>query len=141
MSGFEVVGVIFGAYPFLMTALEVYGEVRSGKGAKRLLRHLKLEEAIFNNFIHHLLAPPTVSEAELKRLTNSIHPDLELWKDPNLQAKLRARLGSENAGIAVEILGEINELLSLLRKDLIANDGGKVSISAHDKISCFDRLT
>lgn len=124
MSGFEVVGFILAAYPLLMTALEVYGEVRSGKGARRMLRHLKLEEAIFNNFIHHLLAPPTISEADLIRLTNPTRPDLELWRDLKLQEKLSARLGRENASIAVEILGEINELLRLLRNDLTTNDGG-----------------
>ena len=142
MSGFEVVGIILGAYPLLMTALEVYGEVRTGKGALRLLRHLKIEEAIFNNFIHHLLAPPTISEAELIRLTNPTRPDLDLWKDTTLQARLRARLGRENASIAVEILGEINELLRLLRNDLSTNDGGTVRVLAYTTTlyACFARL-
>ena len=120
----------------LMTALEVYSEARSGKGAVRLLRHLKLEEAIFNNFIYHLLAPPTISEVDLIRLTNPTRPDLDLWKDIKLQEKLRARLGCENARIAVEILGEINQLLILLQNELITNDRGKVRNLAHNIIHC-----
>lgn len=130
MSGFEVVGVILAAYPLLMTALGVYTESRSGKGALRLVRHLKTEEAIFNNFIHHLLAPPIFSEAELIRLTDSTLPDLDLWKDVTLQTRLTARLGRENASIVVEILQEINQLLHLLRNDLTLIDHGMVSVLA-----------
>ena len=126
MSGFEVVGIILGAYPVLMTALEVYNETRSGKGARRLVRSLKIEEAIFNNFIHHLLAPPIISEAELIRLTDPTRPDLDLWQDVGLERKLNARLGPVNASIVVDILPEINELLRLLRNELTLIDHGMV---------------
>ena len=129
MSGFEVVGVILGAYPLLITALEVYKETRSGKGARRLVRNLKTEEVIFKNFIHHLLAPPVISEAELARLTDPTCPDIELWKDTALQTRLAARLGHENACVVVDILQEIDGLLSLLRNDLTPSDHGIVRIS------------
>lgn len=99
MSGFEVIGIILGAYPLLMTALEVYNETRSGKGARRLVLSLKTEEAIFNNFIHHLLAPPVISEAELIRLTDPTRPDLDPRQDVELERKLNARLGPANASI------------------------------------------
>lgn len=128
MSGFEVVGVILGAYPLLITAVEVYNETRSGKGAQRLVRNLKTEEAIFNNFVHHLLAPPVISEAELTRLTKSAGPDVDLWKDAALQSKLEVRLGHENACIVVDILHEINELLRVLRDELTVSDQGMVRI-------------
>lgn len=127
MSGFEVAGLILGLYPLLVAALAVYNETVSGKGARRLVRNLKTEQAIFNNFIHHLLAPPIITEAESARLTDPTGPDLELWKDTKLQKKLEARLGCENASIVVDILREINELLHWLREELKFSDRGMVT--------------
>lgn len=137
MSGFEVVGIILGAYPLLMTVLEVYSETRSGKGARRLVRSLNIEAAIFDNFIHHLLAPPIISEAELIRLTDPTCPDLDLWKDVGLETKLNARLGPVIASIVVDILPEINELLRLLRNELTLSDHGMVRNSLRIESSPF----
>jgi hypothetical protein len=126
MSGFEVAGIILGAYPVLMSLVELYKETRSGKGARRLVRTLKTEEAIFNNFIHHLLAPPVISETKLARLTDPSQPDLDLWRDSTLQKSLKDRLGRDNASIVLEILQEINGLLPLIQNDLTVTDHGMV---------------
>lgn len=126
MSGFEVAGIILGAYPLLMAALAVYSETKSGKGARRLVRTLKTEETIFNNFIHHILSPPTISEAEFVRLTDPARPDLDLWKDTTLETKLGRRLGGNTAEIVVQILREINDLLRSLRNELTSSDRGMV---------------
>ena len=126
MSGFEIAGLILGSYPLVITALAVYNETVSGKGALRLMRSLKTEEAIFNNFVHHLLAPPVISEADSARLTDPASPDLKLWKDTKLQKKLEARLGLENASIVADILREIYGLLRWLRNELKYKDHGTV---------------
>ena len=117
MSGFEVIGVILGVYPLIVNALEVYKATKAGKQALSLARNLKTEEIIFGEFVYHLLAP-NVSEADLVRLKDPTSPDLDLWKNITLQANLRDRLGSEKAGVVVEALQEINELLRSLQDEL-----------------------
>ena len=126
MSGFEIVGLILTSYPVLKAALTLYNDTKSGKGAQRLVRNLKTEEAIFNNFVLRLLKPPIISEAEFARLTNPGRPDLKLWKDRKLQGKLETRLGREKASISVEILGEIQEELLWLHNELKFSDHGLV---------------
>ena len=117
MSGFEIAGIILGAYPVIMTVLAAYKETRTGRGARRLAQNLETERAIFGDFVYHLLAP-NVSEADLVRLTDQTSPDLELWKDMALQMKLESRLGDEKSRIVVGTLQETKELLSLLQVEL-----------------------
>ncbi|MCJ1467361.1 hypothetical protein MMC07_005985 [Pseudocyphellaria aurata] len=124
MSGFEIVGLVLASYPLLITAVAVYNETRSDRGARRLVRSLKTEEAIFNNFLHRLLQPPIISEAELALLIDPASPDLELWKDTKLQNRLEARLGHENASIVVDILWEIHKILGSLRNELKSKEHG-----------------
>ncbi|MCJ1266835.1 hypothetical protein MMC22_006720 [Lobaria immixta] len=124
MSGFEIAGLILGSYPLLMTALAVYNGITSGKGAQRLARRLKTEEAIFVNSIHRLLESPTISGAEKARLTDPAGPDLNLWRNRNLQEKLEDRLGSDIASVVVDILREIHELLLWLRNELKSREQG-----------------
>lgn len=126
MSGFEIAGLILGSYPFLVTALAVYKETRSGQGARRLVQNLTTEETVFYNFLFRLLAPPIISEADFARLTNPACPDLNLWKDAKLEKKLEDRLGRKNADAVVGILKEIHRLLSWLRDELKFNDHGLV---------------
>ena len=126
MSGFEIAGIILGAYPFIMGALEAYRATRGGKGAVSLARNLRTEQIIFKEFLHHLVAP-NVSEKSLLRLMISNSPDLSLWDNVTLQANMRARLGVEKADNVVEILKEIEELLRWLREELSdRNDHGAV---------------
>lgn len=127
MSGFEIAGLILGSYPLLVTAVAVYNETKSGKGARRLVLNLKTQEAIFHNSIRRLLAPPIISEADSARLTDPAHPDLDLWKDTKLKEKLKARLGRENASIVVEILGEIYKLLCWFHDELKYTDHAMVT--------------
>ena len=126
MSGIEVIGVILGLYPVIIKALDVYKATRGGKGASSLERNLRTEEIIFGEFVHKLVAP-NVSETELVRLKVSAPPDLALWENKTLQANMRARLGTDKADNVVEILGEIQDLLETLHKELAPSARGVVS--------------
>lgn len=125
MSGFEIIGVILGAYPLIIRALDAYKATRGDRGAVSLARNLKTEEIIFEEFVHHLVAP-NVSETDLVRLTTSTSPDLALWNNDTLQADMKARLGSDKAENVVGILQEIQELLDSLRQELAASEQGVV---------------
>lgn len=122
MSGFEVVGVILGLYPIIGTVLKAYKASKGGKGAQQLIRVLKVEELIFGEFVHHLLAP-NVSEAELVLLKASSSHDPLLWT--NAAASMTRRLGLEKARLIVEILQEMCILLRSLQGELSTNTHGK----------------
>ena len=122
MSGFEVVGVILGLYPIIGTALKAYKASKGGKGARQLIRVLKVEELIFGEFVHHLLAP-NVSEAELVHLKASSSLDPLSWT--NAAASMTRRLGLEKARIIVEILQEMCILLRSLQGEFSASTHGK----------------
>lgn len=124
MSGFEIVGVILGAYPLIIGALDAYKATRGGKGAVSLARNLKTEEIIFGEFVHHLLAP-NVSGTELTRLTANASGVVP-WSDARLQTDLRARLGNVKADNVIETLGEIQDLLISLQHELAPSDQGIV---------------
>ncbi|KAL8722295.1 MAG: hypothetical protein Q9225_001200 [Loekoesia sp. 1 TL-2023] len=123
MSGFEIIGVILGAYPLIVSALDAYKATRGDKGAVSLARNLKTEEIIFGEFVHHLVAP-NVSETDLVRLTTSTSPDLALWNNDALKADMKARLGSDKTENVVGILQEIQELLDSLHRELAPSDQG-----------------
>lgn len=122
MSGFEIVGVILGAYPLIISALDAYKATRGGKGAVSLARNLKTEEIIFGEFVHHLLAP-NVSGTDLTRLTTTASGAIP-WNDATLQAALRARLGNVKADNVIETLSEIQDLLISLEHELAPSDQG-----------------
>ncbi|KAL8941509.1 MAG: hypothetical protein Q9216_002191 [Gyalolechia sp. 2 TL-2023] len=117
MSGFEIVGVILGAYPVIISLLEAYKATKGGKGAVSLARNLKTEEIIFGEFVHHLVAP-NVSGPDLARLTSKVASNSAPWGNATLQNDMRTRLGSVKADNVIEILGEIQELLDSLQQEL-----------------------
>ena len=125
MSGFEIIGIILGTYPLVISALELYRATRGSKGAVSLARNIKTEEIIFGEFVHHLVAP-NVSEKDLARLKLAAARDIGLWDDDALQAKLRSRLGAEKADNVLEILREIQKLLRKLQEELAPIDHGIV---------------
>ena len=125
MSGFEIVGVILGAYPLIIQALDVYRATKGGKGAISLARQLKTEEIIFNEFVYHLVAP-SISNSNIVRYKISAPPDLALWRNCTLQGDMRGRLGVAKADNLLEILEEIEKLLSSLQEELNPSDHGIV---------------
>ena len=78
--------LVLTSYPVLKARVStLYNDTKNGKGAQRLVRTLKTEEASFNNFILRLRNPP-ISLIQVVRIS-------QLWKDRKLQGKLETRLG------------------------------------------------
>jgi hypothetical protein len=118
MSGFEVIGVVLGVYPVVVNIYQ--GLRKSNQGVEALIRGLKTEEIIYNEWVSHLLGP-NVSEAELFRLKatrGSSTEDLAGWHDFHLQTNLTARLGFAKAAHILTSVREINQLLESMRVDL-----------------------
>ncbi|KAI5777397.1 hypothetical protein EDC01DRAFT_732469 [Geopyxis carbonaria] len=121
MSGFEIAGVVLGAFPILLEGLKFYvaeaGLVRTLWRPERALRRLctdaRLESANLQNTIEDLFAN-SVDESELKKLRSG-----EGWDDPDIQAKLLDRLAKPYLVNAfIETLHLMNEDLEFLLRKL-----------------------
>lgn len=120
MSGFEVIGVVLGVWPLVTNAVYLYKAAKGGLGRDLLLHEVKTEEVIFTEFVKHLLASD-VSEADLLSLSNKENPNLTLWKDEELNAKLGRRLGKEKSEVVLRTLQLMGALLTSVNDQL----GGK----------------
>ncbi len=118
MSGFEVIGVILGVYPVLVNAYQAFTAAKSDKGVESLYRKLKTEQVIYNHFVYNLLRP-NVSEPQLLRLqTTSDAQYLDCWRDADLEASLKERLGWQRAQHIISIVKDVGQLLQSMEKDL-----------------------
>ena len=98
MSGFEIVGVILGALPLVISALEHYAQgVSTAKRfwqykleLKSLLRQIKTENAIFINTCEALLTGIVRVDQMTLFLKN---PGGQVWRDPKIEKKLEESEG------------------------------------------------
>ena len=99
MSGFEVVGVVLGALPLLITGLEHYAEgihtIKNMWDYEAVVNHLvsefMLSEGIFRHSCQELLVP-ILPDIEAAKLLEGGSPD---WEDPGLDKRLREHLGPD----------------------------------------------
>jgi hypothetical protein len=125
MSGFEVIGIILAAWPVVLSAVDVYKTSKDSKGAERLHRELDIEEVIFREFLHTLLASD-VSDSDLVQLSVQLNdrsiPNTGLWKDGALQSKLQRRLGPDKTRVTLSSLEEMDNLLTSLNTQIKRGD-------------------
>lgn len=131
MSGFEVIGVILGAWPVIMHAVDMYKAMKDHRGAERLRLELDTEEVIFSEFLHALLSSD-VSDADLVKLSAQLNdrskPNTDLWKDRVLQSKLEKRLGPGKTRVTLSSLVEMDKLLTSLRDQIARGDVDMVGL-------------
>jgi len=120
MSGFEVFGAVAAAlslYPVLLTACETYKVAKgNGTGFDKIIRRLKTERVVFENFLITLLRPD-VEERELARLLDN-PGESSCWRDPALYTKLKDRHGYKTIEHILSIVKEVSDLLRSLEKSL-----------------------
>jgi hypothetical protein len=118
MSGFEVVGVVFGVLPLLISAAEHYEDVfkpfkRFKKCAPELelfQQQLKTQKTIFMNQCQLLLTALTGGESAKEMLREKDHPS---WNDNVLQTKLMEQLGNSREACEATvqmIAGKLNSI-------------------------------
>jgi hypothetical protein len=97
MSGLETAGVVLGALPLIISALEHYAEgVRTAKRFwqyksefRSLILQVRTEREIFVNTLERLL----IGIIRIERIAEYLsHPVGELWRSPDLDVKLQERL-------------------------------------------------
>ncbi|KAI1417941.1 hypothetical protein F5Y13DRAFT_150088 [Hypoxylon sp. FL1857] len=97
MSGIEVVGLVLGSIPLVISALEHYGDILqtinswrfTAREIQSLTRRLGTQQAIFTNTCEHLLSgivPATRLDAMIEE------PFGPLWQDQDIKYKIELRL-------------------------------------------------
>ncbi|KAH8820808.1 hypothetical protein F5884DRAFT_61394 [Xylogone sp. PMI_703] len=117
MSGFEAIGLVLAVWPLVVNGFSLYKTAKGGLGMELLVNRVKMEEAIYEDFVRHLLAAD-VSETELCQLSDKEKPDLKLWRSEVLHAKLRERLGENRSQIVLTTCREMKRILTDLRNQL-----------------------
>lgn len=123
MSGIELAGLVLGAFPVLIHALESYREGaevlkdwwRIQRAYKKCKHDIDYHRTIFEGNIERLLLPIVASEDELKNLIDN--PSSTAWEDSVLEARLQKRLPKSHL-IFLDIMEEISRLMESLKRDL-----------------------
>ncbi|KAJ2991536.1 hypothetical protein NUW58_g2478 [Xylaria curta] len=119
MSGFEIAGVVLGAIPLVISALEHY---KAGKGAAAtffkwrdqldtLIYRLKLQKCLLHLDLMELLRGAGVDDAVEEDLTEE--ECLRVLRDPNNEQAVREYLGVVY-NMFLEVLGRYEEYLTIL---------------------------
>jgi hypothetical protein len=123
MSGIEVAGLVLGAFPLLIRALESYREGaevvsdwwRIETAYTKCKQHLKYHQLLFEGNIERLLLPLVVDDDKLKQLMEN--PAGTAWEDPKLEKKLQERL-PKTYDTFLGVVIDINKLMESLKKAL-----------------------
>lgn len=133
MSGFEVVGIVLGAIPLVISALEHYAETaatvrvirKAAQEFRTVARKLEAEHLIFRNALTNLLNDCTSIKPEtLKVLLHDL--DSSAWKDSNVEIALSKRLGGSLRSYH-EHVRSISAALRGFKERLHLDDDGQVS--------------
>lgn len=123
MSGIEIAGLVLGAFPLLIHALESYREsldiLKDWYKIQRAYRHsirtLGILQVQFERNVERFLLPLVVDDDELKELM--ANPAGKGWEDPDLETRLQQRL-PESYKWFLETIVEINRIVEALKKEL-----------------------
>lgn len=125
MSGFEIAGVVLGAFPLVLSALEKYRELATRLGLwgkvhleyKKWRDDLDFHQLLFTRQLRQLLLPLVVDDDKIRELLSS--PGDHGWKDQSISNLLEERLGDSHQlyleyinGIE-RVMGDINRELSI----------------------------
>lgn len=116
MSGLEVLGFILNVYPVIIDSLNTHRAIRRGV-AKHFLRSLEVEQLVFGQFVHNLLASE-LSETDLALLRDEKPCELEIWKNEDQLSKVGRRLGPKRSETILNTLRDITGVLKTLRKEI-----------------------
>lgn len=138
MSGFEVLGVILGVLPLVISALEHYEESVGvihryyyyKKEIRRLVLIIRTEQVELKNTCEQLLTD-IVPVHQMEELLKD--PRSTSWESPEVTRRLKARL-RDSYEVYMERLKEMNAALKELRSRLDLDDSWQVSGSIE-----FDR--
>jgi hypothetical protein len=131
MSGVEVAGLVLGAIPLVIAALENYANgvsaihklLKYEVQIKEMLTRLRTEYHIYQNTSEKLLNG-LVSSTDMKKLL--LDPGGEPWRSKELNTMLRDRLQG-SFDVYMSNIEMMNDALLRMRQRLDLKDNGEVS--------------
>ncbi|KAM0715188.1 hypothetical protein Q7P37_009653 [Cladosporium fusiforme] len=137
MSGIEVVGVVLGAIPLIISGLEHYGKgaamIRSTRNYpqefKNMSRRLRIEAKILKNALESVLSG-CVENSMLPDMLDD--PDSEIWRDVDIENSLRERL-QDDFDIFIESIQSMNNALEEFKLRLKLCPDGKAPFAGPKK--------
>ena len=123
MSGIEIAGLLLGAFPLIISALEHYrqsAEVLEDwwqikKEYKKCKNEIKVQEMAFENNLQRFLLPLVVDDDEIAELIAD--PGGMKWKDPALEDKLKNRL-PKSYDLFLDTINDIKSTVEGLKEEL-----------------------
>lgn len=124
MSGIEVVGVLLGVFPLIISGLDSWRDIakiggfywRIRKEYSKCLRDVQYHQLLYKRNLHELLLPILNNDAdEVARLVGE--PGGKDWSSKALGERLEGRL-QESYLLYMEIIHQMNETAEELRKEL-----------------------
>ncbi|KAK3681760.1 hypothetical protein B0T22DRAFT_523034 [Podospora appendiculata] len=123
MSGFEIAGLVLGAFPLAIAALDKYREVATRLGLfykirvehKRCRDELEFHHLTFSRHLRQLLLPLVVDDAMIGKLLSA--PGGESWNDPMISALLEVRL-QESYELYLQYIHGIMRVMEELNREL-----------------------
>ncbi|KAK8109060.1 hypothetical protein PG984_014861 [Apiospora sp. TS-2023a] len=127
MSGIEVAGVVLGAFPLAIWALERYQGVAKQMGFwyeirseyQRNSNALKFHRLLFERNLEQLLLPLVGNDDRLQDMISK--PGGPVWKDAEIQKALETRLQKSYA-LYIAILGDMDRAMKELNQELAVED-------------------
>jgi len=124
MSGFEIAGVILGAFPILISALKGYGELARKVGHWSSIRQeyqkckneINAQHVEFIGNLRRLLLTLGVDDARISRLLAG--PGGEEWKDADLAYQLQDHL-RDSYDVFLGTIQDMNKAMEDLKKEII----------------------
>ncbi|CAN9451693.1 unnamed protein product [Alternaria alternata] len=132
MSGLEVAGIVLGAFPLLLAAIEHWHDIaniyelyrRTRRRYKECQHDIEYEKIICRRNLEALLTPILLDADEVDRLVAD--PGGQGWSDPALQERLEERLhGSYH--VYREIITKMEDIVHKLKKELSIDEGSTPS--------------
>jgi len=123
MSGLEIAGLVLGAFPVAITALEKYeqGARRLGlffkikREYKRWHRDLCFHQLTLSRHLNQLLLPLVVDNAKIDELLRE--PGGKAWQDPSISILLQDRL-RESYPLYLDYIQGMQQVMEEINKEL-----------------------
>ncbi|KAK0709991.1 hypothetical protein B0T26DRAFT_755112 [Lasiosphaeria miniovina] len=140
MSGFEVAGLVLGAFPIAITALDKYREIATRLGVffkiqleyKRWRDDLEFHQLVFTRHLRQLLLPLVADDDKIAELLSA--PGGDSWRDDAIAKLLQKRL-RDSYELYFEYIKGIKRVMADINQELAVDsaaiqDGIKTSKSA-----------
>lgn len=145
MSGFEIAGVVLGAFPVAIKALEKYREIGKLWGFwweiraqyTKCFNEVKYHRLSFSRNLKQLLLPMAADKTQIQRLLAD--PGGDEWREQGIAQQLEDRL-QESYELYFELIQQLQRTMEELNKELAVDKEELQKQLANDKVSAIGAL-